>query len=29
VVSIVLTWWYYRRRHFMTRLAPSLAGANA
>jgi NNP family nitrate/nitrite transporter-like MFS transporter len=29
VLCIGLTWWYYRRRSFMTRMAPSLASANA
>jgi NNP family nitrate/nitrite transporter-like MFS transporter len=29
LLCIGLTWWYYRRRSFMTRLAPSLASANA
>jgi NNP family nitrate/nitrite transporter-like MFS transporter len=29
VLCIGMTWWYYRRRTFMTRLAPSLASANA
>jgi NNP family nitrate/nitrite transporter-like MFS transporter len=28
-LCIGLTWWYYRRRTFMTRHAPSLASANA
>jgi NNP family nitrate/nitrite transporter-like MFS transporter len=29
LLSIGLTWWYYRRRSFMTRWAPNLANANA